>query len=202
LGSWTDTGDASRAQAVRVRVADLGAVLRALHKIDRLGLLRGRLNLSRIGMFGFSLGGATAADAIRSLPQIRAGADLDGSLYGHALTSPTKHPFLLLARDGHTTDTDTSWQRNWTLLRGFRREIHLIGAGHENFDDTAGFIDALGLTAQSPPDAIGSIPPAHATAATRQVLTAFFDRFLRGHPDGTVLLDNPQRINPDLERIR
>src|SRR5262249_28051050 len=159
VGSWTDAGDASRAEAVRTRVADLAAILHSLRNVDRHGLLRGKLDLTRIGMFGFSLGGATAADAIRSLPEIRAGVDLDGSLYGHALTTPTKHPFLVLARDGHTNDTDTSWQRNWTLLRGFRREIHLVGAGHENFDDNAGFINALGLSTQFPPDALGSIAP-------------------------------------------
>jgi len=200
-GTWTDTGDASRAQAVRTRVADLGAVLHALPELDHRGLLHGVFDLSRVGMFGFSLGGATTADAIRVLPQIRAGVDLDGSLYEHALTTPTTRPFLLLARDGHTTQTDPSWQRAWTLFHGFRREIHVIGAGHENFDDNAGFIEALGLSAQYPADALGPIPPDRATAANRQILTAFFDRFVRGRSAGTGLLDNPQFFNPDLERL-
>ena len=99
------------------------------------------------------------------------------------------------------TETDPSWLRTWTLLGGFRRLIHVVGAGHEDFADTAGFIDALGLSGQYPPDALGSIPPARATAATRQVLTAFFGHFLRGRPGGTALLDNPQLFNPNLQRL-
>jgi predicted dienelactone hydrolase len=65
---------------VRARIGDIAAVIRALPRIDRRGPVSGRLDLSRIGMFGFSLGGAATAAAMHALPQIRVGADLDGGL--------------------------------------------------------------------------------------------------------------------------
>ena len=200
-GTWKDTGDRSRAHAVQTRVTDLRAGLHDLTAINDAGLLRDRLDLTRIGMFGFSLGGATTADAMRALPQIRAGVDLDGSLYGSALTTPLQRPFMLLARNTHNTKTDPSWKRAWSKLHGFHREIRIIGAGHENFSDNATFIHALDLGDHYSPAEIGTIPPARATTAVRHLLTAFFARYLEGRHTGASILDTPHLVNPDLARI-
>jgi dienelactone hydrolase len=196
------TSSRLRAQAVHARIGDVAAVLHALAKIDSHGLLRGRLDLSRIGMFGFSLGGATTGAAMRALPQIRAGVDLDGSLYGRSLTTPLSRPFLILARDGHSTVTDPSWRRGWATLRGWRREIRLIGAGHGDFGDDAAFIRQLAPGSTDPTGYYGPINPDRATTAIRQVLVAFFDRFMLGDRAGNRLLDTPARRNPDLLRLR
>jgi hypothetical protein len=139
---------------------------------------------------------------MRGLPQIRAGVDLDGSLYGRSLSTPLRRPFLLLARDGHTTGSDLSWQSGWSMLHGFRREIGLIGAGHGNFSDAASFVQQLSPGSTDPTGYYGPIPPDRATAATRQVLVAFFDRFLRGDRRAEALLDRPASVNPDLVRIQ
>lgn len=191
-----------RAQALRARIGDIAAVLHALLRIDTHGLLRGRLDLSRIGMFGFSLGGATADEAMHTLPQIRAGVDLDGSLYGRSLKTPLDRPVLLLARDGHTTLTDPSWRRGWAMLRGWRREIRLIGSGHGDFGDDAAFIQQLAPGSTDPTRYYGPINPDRATSAIRQVLVAFFDRFLLRERAADRLLDTPARSNHDLLRLR
>jgi dienelactone hydrolase len=190
-----------RAHAVHARVGDISAALRALPRIDAHGLLRGRLDLSRIGMFGFSLGGATADEAMHALPQIRAGVDLDGSLYGRSLNTPLDRPFLLLARDGHSTNTDSSWRQGWAMLHGWRREIRLIGSGHGDFGDDAAFIQQIAPSSTDPTGYYGPINADRATVAIRQVLVAFFDRFLRGDGAGDRLLDTPSRVNRDLLRL-
>jgi hypothetical protein len=153
-------------------------------------------------MFGFSLGGATADEAMHALPQIRAGVDLDGSLYGHSLTTPVYRPFLLLARDGHNTTTDASWRRGWAMLRGYRREIRLIGSGPGNFGDDAALVQQLAPGSTDPTGYDGPIAPDRATKAIRQVLLAFFDRFLRGDRTADRLLGTPTRANHDLLRLR
>jgi dienelactone hydrolase len=191
-----------RAQAVHARIGDIAAVLRSLPEINSRGLLRGRLDLSRIGMFGFSLGGATADEAMRAFAQIRAGVDLDGSLYGRSLDAPLDRPFLLLARDGHSTLTDPSWRKGWAMLRGWRREIRLIGAGHGNFGDDAAFIRQLAPGSTDPTGYNGPINPDRATTAIRQVLVAFFDRSLLGDRAAAGLLDMPARANHNLIRLR
>jgi dienelactone hydrolase len=202
-GSFHDSNDPAtstrlRGQAVMHRIGDIKAVLAALPALNAQGTLRGRLDLRRIGMFGFSLGGAATASAMRSLPQIRAGVDLDGSVYGSAVTQPLYRPFLFLARDGHSNQTDTSWAADWTKLRGWRRQIHLIGAGHGDFSDTASFLHQLNPGATDPSGYYGPIDPDQATTATRTMLAAFFDRFLRGATSAEFLLDHPTAADPNL----
>jgi dienelactone hydrolase len=206
-GSFRDSSNQAtstrlRAAAVRARVRDIAAVVRALPSIERGGLLRGRLDLPRIGMFGFSIGGATADEAMRALPQIRAGVDLDGSLYGRSLDTPLDRPFLLLARDHHSTATDPSWRQGWAMLRGYRREIRLIGAGHGNFTDLADFLQEFEPSYTDPTGYYGSIPADRGTAATREVLSAFFDHFLRGRHEADAILNDPAGTNRELVRLK
>jgi alpha-beta hydrolase superfamily lysophospholipase len=79
------------AQSVAVRVADTRFVLNTLRALNAGGNpdaehrplpngLRGALNLSVVGMFGHSLGGATAAEAMFEDRRIKAGVNLDGTL--------------------------------------------------------------------------------------------------------------------------
>jgi predicted dienelactone hydrolase len=152
---------------VRARVGDVAAVLHALRRIDVRGPLRGRLDLARVGMFGFSLGGATTDEAMHVLPQIRAGVDLDGTLYRRSLERPLHRPFLLLAHEGHTAAGDPSWRRGLARLRGYRRAIAVIGAGHGDFADDAAFVQQLAPGSTDPTGYYGPIPPDRATNATR-----------------------------------
>ena len=48
----------------------------------------------------------------------------------------------------------------------------------------------------------GPVNPDRATTAIRQVLAAFFDRFLLGDRAATQLLNTPARANHDLLRLR
>jgi dienelactone hydrolase len=63
-----------------VWVADVRSVLDWLAGLNRNDkLLAGCLDLSRVGVFGHSFGGATAAAAVERDPRFRAGINLDGS---------------------------------------------------------------------------------------------------------------------------
>src|SRR5215471_13687872 len=201
-GTFRDTGTASNTREVGVRVADVAAVLRALPAISRHGLLAHALNLRHIGVFGFSLGGATAAAAMRQLPAIQAGLDVDGTLYGDALTTPLARPFLLLANSQHTFNHDPSWRSGWRELHGFRREIELRRSGHLSFTDILGFIDTLGLRSRYPPRLLGTIPAPAAVTATRQLITAYFDYFLNHDKDALTMLNAPSQQNQYLLRLR
>ena len=207
LGRFVDSPDPAvsarlRASAVRARVRDIAAVLRTLPAINRAGLLRGHLDASRIGIFGFSIGGATADEAMRLARKIKAGVDLDGSLYGRSLTAPLTRPFLFLARDRHTNARDPSWRHGWSVLHAWRREIRLIGSGHGDFTDLAGFISQLAPGTVDPTGYYGPISPFRATAAVRGVLVAFFDRFLLGERTQERSLEAPARANHYLVGLR
>ena len=203
-GTFKDTGDAANTREVGIRVADVAAVLRALPAISRHGLLAHALDLRRIGMFGFSLGGATAASAMRQLPAIQAGLDLDGSLYGDAATTPLARPFLFLV--DANPGTDPSFPSWWRALRGFRREIQLRRSGHLSFTDIVGFIDTLGLRSRYSPLQqrllLGTIPDRAAITATRQLITAYFGYFLNHDRHALTMLNAPGQQNRYLLRLR
>jgi dienelactone hydrolase len=55
-------------------------------------VLRGALDLARVGAFGFSLGGSTAANTTKTDPAIRVGADLDGAIHDPVLGSGLSRP--------------------------------------------------------------------------------------------------------------
>jgi len=51
-------------------------------------LLAGKLDVTRIGSFGHSFGGATALEVCRSDTRCRAAVNMDGGLYGKIVTEP------------------------------------------------------------------------------------------------------------------
>jgi predicted dienelactone hydrolase len=59
-------------------------------------LFQQRLDLSRIGSFGHSFGGATALEVCRVEIRCRAAVNLDGGLYGDTEALPAVRPFLLM----------------------------------------------------------------------------------------------------------
>jgi hypothetical protein len=55
-----------------------------------------RANPSLVGVFGHSIGGAAAAEAMARNGRFATGADLDGTVFGKAVLYGLKNPFLLL----------------------------------------------------------------------------------------------------------
>nr|WP_246504129.1 dienelactone hydrolase family protein [Plastoroseomonas arctica] len=59
----------------------------------------GRIDAGRVGVLGFSFGGAIAAEMARANPRVLAGINLDGSTYGEAGRLGAGRPFLTLFGD-------------------------------------------------------------------------------------------------------
>ncbi|MEU0517924.1 lipase [Streptosporangium sp. NPDC006007] len=206
-----DIDDALIAKALAVRTADTRFVLDRLtalnagHNADagRRPLppaLAGAFDLSRTGMLGHSLGGATAAAAIRADRRLRAGVNLDGSL-PPPVTAGTDRPFLLFGSDPGPGPEDPSWDRFLAGQRGWKRELALIGSTHTSFTDLETLLPQaapiLGLTPSQVTQAIGTLDPHRAIHAQRDYVRAFFDLHLR-HLDNHLL----QRPSPRYPQIR
>ncbi|AXG79737.1 alpha/beta hydrolase family protein [Streptomyces paludis] len=195
-------------KAVAVRVADTRFVLEELSRLVRNGPRSGPLpyglasvlDLSRTGMFGHSLGGATAAQALASGVPVAAGADLDGSVFGPVLTSGLRKPFLLMGEDA---DTNPSWAAFWPRLRGWRRNLRLTGTRHFSFTDYETFLPQvagrLGATPEQLAEVIGPLNGARAIDIQRRYLRAFFDLHLRDRR--APLLAGPSRRYPEVRFI-
>jgi len=201
-------------KAVAVRVADTRFVLNRLVALNagrnpdaeqRLlpAGLRSALNLSRVGMFGHSLGGATAAQAMYEDPRIKAGVNLDGTMVGAVVDAGLDRPFMLVASQNHGRDTDPSWARFWANLRGWRLNLQLTGAGHNSFTDLQVLIPQLVGVLQLPPELvqllIGTVDPHRSVLIQRAYLTAFFNLHLL-HRDGR-LLTRPSPRFPEMQFV-
>lgn len=79
---------------------DLGENPDAEHRALPHGIA-GSLDLTRVGMFGHSLGGASTAVAMSVDRRIRAGANLDGIMHGPVTDLGLDRPFLLMSRQNH-----------------------------------------------------------------------------------------------------
>ncbi|MCP2262495.1 Alpha/beta hydrolase family protein [Streptoalloteichus tenebrarius] len=178
----------------RVRADDLRFVLDALVGDRRPPVLAGRLDPGRIGAFGHSIGGAAAAELARTDPRVRAGIDVDGSLWGEARNGLDR-PFLLL-----TAGVDESLLSFRAGHRAWGRQLLVASAGHMSFVDPGVLASAYGLKDRWPAEkyqrAFGSIDGVRAAEVTRAYVTAFFDHHLRG--GSSALLDAASSRFPEV----
>jgi predicted dienelactone hydrolase len=205
--------DQVNTEATAVRVADTKFVLGQLAKINagydpdagsRLPRgLAGALDLSEVGMFGFSMGGAATAGAMLADPQIKAGADLDGTIYGPVAAKGLNRPFLLVSSQDNGRNVDPTWASLWSHLRGWRLDLRLAGAEHLSFSDAVTLYHqaaaVLHLTRAQLAGLVGTIGGTRAVAIERAYLRAFFDLQLRHHDDG--LLDHPSAAYPEMRFV-
>lgn len=127
--------------------ADMSFALDRLQELDTSdpsGRLQGHLDLSRVGAFGHSLGGATALQFCHDDLRCRAGVDIDGAPLGTAVKDGIKPPFLFLMSDhrreskSETVPVEEDVQSIYDRLpQNQRLWITLRGAGHFGFVDTA-----------------------------------------------------------------
>jgi predicted dienelactone hydrolase len=169
--------------ALSVRVADTRFVLTELVRLDKSGFFASRFDLGHVGMFGHSLGGATAASTMLVDPRIDAGADLDGLLFGGARAVVTSRPFMLMsAEPGFAADPNRAGF--WSRLRGPHYAVDIKDARHFAFSDLAflapQLIRANPSVGQAIRARVGNVDGSATLAAERAYLLAFFDRFLRG----------------------
>ena len=210
--------------AIEARVADARFVLDALadladgnnpdagHRVLPTGLADA-LDLRRTGMFGYSAGGFTAAEAMLVDRRIQAGVNLDGTLqYGFPegeLSESAKRgldrPFLLFGAGGHShlpggAFSDPSWTSFWANQRGWKLDLSIPAGTHGAFADYQFSVPAIaaeyGLPKERVTGFLGTVDPAGSIRAQRAYLAAFFTRFLRGRPQP--FLNHPSPKHPEV----
>jgi predicted dienelactone hydrolase len=209
------------------RTADVRFVLDALAELARghnpdagnrrlpagLGAI---LDLRRIGAYGHSAGGITAADVMLVDRRVAAGIDLDGTLgYGYddpadcpVVAQGLDRPFLLVGAGGtgpnggpQTHRTDRSWGLFWDHSTGWKRDLNVPTGQHYTFIDHQVLIPWFQRFFTVPPElvanTIGTVDPRRILATLNTYLPAFFDQHLCDRP-GT-WRDSPR--HPDVRFI-
>lgn len=170
--------------------------------------LGGALDLSRVGMFGHSLGGVTATEVMSRDARVTAGVSLDGSVSSDAgpgfdATAGWDRPIMLMSsRSLSPGEPDTYWNALWDRSSGWKRQLELTGAGHYSFTDVPALLPPLPvpIAAEVAGPHLGTIAPGRADEIVRTYVAAMFDRFLRNEP--SPLLEYSHEAFPEVRYIR
>ncbi|EAU34937.1 predicted protein [Aspergillus terreus NIH2624] len=181
------TTDAEIVDDLSIRVRDVSFVLDQLHRPSIISkLIPGQtcgLDTSKVGIYGHSLGGATAAQAMLSDSRLKGGINLDGTFFGSVINRGLDKPFMIMAHEGKNLTTDASWGALWPKLKGIRRRFTLSGSTHGTFTDLAQAADAIGLREEYPAQTaafLGSIDGGRALQVIAAYTSRFFDFVLKG----------------------
>jgi len=140
--------------------------------VDRL---RARVDLSRFGVLGHSMGGVASADFCLRDARCKAVLNLDGiPQYGAMIDQKLKRPMLMVysARAGRLGASDAIYGESASPY--YRADV--ADTLHLDFSDMV-FWPALRER-----HATGSVEPARAVDVTRTLVREFFDQELRGRP--------------------
>ncbi|WP_245235807.1 alpha/beta hydrolase family protein [Streptomyces durhamensis] len=206
---------AHSSDTLNVRAADIRFVINQLGTIAKGGNpdfdhaklpsgLSKVVDTSRVGMFGWSLGGAAVDTAMQLDHRIDAGANLDGQFFGTAPGKDLSRPFMLFSSGTHNRNNDSSWRKLWPHLKGYRVDIQLHGSRHLSFSDNEWLVPQvaplLGLSPDQVRQQYGTIDSNRAIKVQRVYLAAYFDQELR-HQHST-LMDGPSRSYPEISFVR
>jgi predicted dienelactone hydrolase len=144
------------------------------------------LDLDRVGVFGFALGGTSAAEASVDEPRFLAALNIDGPAMGRALEEGLEQPFLLISARSAPNRLNPEDLRPRFLdgVRGPAYSLTLPSAGGMNFCDYAlhePLMQAADSTAAIPD--LGTIDRVLAFQIINDYIVAFFATHVAGTPD-------------------
>lgn len=176
--------------------------LTRLNQPDADGLLAGRLDLQRVGIFGVSLGGIVGSEACRVEPRLRACLVMDAPMPAAVVRAGLRQPSMWITRDAETMRLE-GWapadveQHQTTMRAVFERLpgdgyfVQVRGMYHANLTDTptwSPLFSRLGVT--------GPLDERRAHRLINAYSVAFFDRHLRGR--SAALLDGAAEQPPEV----
>ena len=132
-----------------------------------------RLNMTKVGAFGHSFGGAASAGACHFEPRIGAGLNLEGAPHGKRSAWKFPQPFMLVQSGtrAYRDSADEDFLKN--LANGYRAVIK--GSTHHAFIDEI----MLPLPEDRRQTLVGSIPGPRMVQMTSLLVCAFFDVYLQ-----------------------
>ncbi|KEK23494.1 alpha/beta hydrolase family protein [Bacillus gaemokensis] len=192
----------------KIWTEDIGFVINQLEKMNS-GIIqskfKGNIDMNNIGVMGHSFGGATALNAMYVNEKVKAGINMDGSLYELELKQSLKKPFMLMETedfmlnrekiegkihsDGEIKPKQLSedkfnmirqqkekeYQRIDQVLADGGIMISIKGTAHYNFTDLQLFSDLIKLTKMT-----GEIDGQRGMYIVNQYVLDFFNKHLKG----------------------
>jgi predicted dienelactone hydrolase len=209
------SGEALTRLADRLLAAWTGDISFVLDRLARLNAsddpsskFTGRLDMTRVGVFGHSFGGATAALFCSQDSRCKAGIDVDGSLHGSVIQTGIHKPFMFLL-SGHgdfssdqesrqiQADIQSVYDR---LPEGKRVYIVIRGANHFTFSDDGALLKSrlvrglLGVFGRL------GIDGRRQLVVTAYCVHTFFDAYLKRAGPSQPRISSP--LYPEIEVLK
>jgi dienelactone hydrolase len=169
--------------------ADIAFVLDQLERLNRpdaSGKFTGRLDMTRVGVFGHSFGGATAAQFCHDDSRCKAGINLDGAPFGSVIREGLHLPFLfVLSGQIHSSDAET--RQVLANIKSIydqlpmdgRLRIVIRGANHFLFSDDGALLKSHIVLRTLRMLGIVDIDGRRQLAVTAYCVHSFFDAYLK-----------------------
>jgi predicted dienelactone hydrolase len=156
---------------------------------------KSRLDLTRIGVFGHSFGGAQAAQFCSQDTRCKAGINIDGRPFGTVITNGIPVPFMFLLSD-HGTPKDVVSQRILSQIQAiYDRQPHdsrlrlvIRGAHHFTFSDDGALLKSAVFRGVLRVLAGLRINGRRQVEVTAYAVRTFFDEHLKGGVDSRGIL--------------
>jgi predicted dienelactone hydrolase len=186
---------------------DIGFVLDRLERLngsDSSGKFTGRLDMTRVGVFGHSFGGATAAQFCHDDSRCKAGIDVDGAPFGSVVREGMDKPFLFLLSD-HSHESGAESDRILANIQSIydrlpaegRLRIAIRGADHFLFSDDGALLKSHIVMGALRMVGILGIDGRRQLAVTAYCVHSFFDAYLKGAGDSRLRISSP--LFPEIE---
>jgi predicted dienelactone hydrolase len=190
--------------------ADIAFVLDRLERWNTsgsAGKLSGRLDMTRVGVFGHSFGGATALQFCHDDARCKAGIDVDGQPFGSVIQDGLRQPFMFLLSD-HGDPSDPVGGRIWANIQSIydrlppdgRSRIAIRGANHFLFSDDGALLKSHIVLRMLRMAGVLGIDGRRQLAVTAHCVHSFFDAYLERTP--VARLEIPSPLYPEIRVLR
>lgn len=200
---------------------DVNFVINQMEKLNSGGRavkFKEKIDLNNIGIMGHSFGGATAFNAFYNNKKIKAGIDMDGSLYEMGNKDKIAKPFMFmqsedsirqknkeimndelkrgkLSRDKYNQIIERQEKENNIINDTIKHggySIYIEGTSHYNFTDLQLFSELLKLTGMT-----GKIKGKRGAYIVNQYVLDFFNKYLK-ETEGK-LMNGPDSKYPEVK---
>jgi hypothetical protein len=166
--------------AVDARSLDMITIINNLNDSNfSINNFAARLDTSKIGVLGFSLGGATAEQACISDPRIKAGINIDGIMVGNFMKKNISVPFMFITSEQMAIKLDDRIRDQFHEIFYNKTEsiaymLAIENTTHANLTDWSLFGGLLKFSG-----VLGGIDGYQCTEILRLYIRSFFDKHLK-----------------------
>ena len=190
--------------------SDIAFVLDRLARLnasDASGKFTGRLDMTRVGVFGHSLGGAVAAQFCHEDSRCKAGIDIDGAPHGNVIQAGLRQPFMFLLSD-HGRESDSASNQIRTDIQSIydrippdrRLRVTIRGAFHYMFSDDGAVMKSSVVRGLLRVFGRLGMSGRRQLAVTAYCVRTYFDAYLKG--DGVSRPNIASPLYPEIQVLQ